>query len=182
MMGIDWFYIVYSVRKWVVEEDGVALMEAVMLFPPMVTLLMGVFDLGNGIVLSQKTITSSQVAADLVSRNRTMDTANLTDIIEGAKLPFEPFALVDFGIDVVSIEFDANQDPDILWRHTENMTPNDVAVNSVKGMAAEGEGIIIVTVRYTYVPQFAKFFTGDLEFSETAFTRGRRSATVTWDS
>ncbi len=181
MMGIDWFYILYAIRKWVVLEDGVAMLEAAMLFPPMLTLLLGVFDLGNGIVLSQKTITSSQVAADLISRNRTMNATNLADIIEGAKLPFEPFHLVDFGIDVVSIEFDANKDPAILWRHTENMTPNDTAVNSVKGMSDEGEGIIIVTVRYTYIPQFAKFFTGNFDLSETAFTRGRRSATVTWE-
>ncbi len=179
-MYCDWFYILHHMRKWAIQEDGMALMEAAMLFPPMLTLLLGVFDLGNGIVLSQKTITSSQVAADLVARNRTMDTANLQDIIEGAKLSFQPFGLVDFGIDVVSIEFDNQQDPQILWRHTENMQPNNTAVNSVKGMSEEGDGMIIVTVRYVYNPQFAHFFTGDFSFSETSFTRGRRSATVTW--
>jgi Flp pilus assembly protein TadG len=181
MMGVDLFYVVYSVRKWIVEEDGLALMEAAMLFPPMITLLMGVYDLGNGIVVSQKTITSSQIAADLVSRNRTMNTTNLNDIIEGAKLAFEPYHMVNFGIDVVSIEFDAEKHPDILWRRTENMPPNDTAVNSVDGFAEQGEGMIIVTVQYTYIPRFAKFFTGNMDFSEVAFTRGRRSSTVTWD-
>lgn len=180
-MMMDWFYIAHFVRHWMDNEDGIAMMEAVMLFPPMLSLLLGVFDLGNGIVLAQKTITASQVAADLVSRNRTMNTTNLTDIIEGAKLAFEPYALVQFGVDVVSVEFDSTETPQVLWRHTENMPPNNTAVNSVKGMSPEGEGMIIVTVQYTYVPQFAKFFTGNLDFSETAFTRGRRSATVTWD-
>lgn len=181
MMYIDFFYIAYALRQWVVEEKGVAMVEAAMLFPPMLSLLLGTFDLGNGIVLAQKTITASQVAADLISRNKTMNEANLADIIEGSKLAFEPYGTASYGYDIVSIQFDANKDPQILWRETENMAPNIEAVNSVKGMAGSGEGVVIVTVAYKYVPQFARFFTGEFAFSETAFTRGRRSATVTWN-
>lgn len=179
-MWIDWFFVGYKIEQWIAEEKGIAMVEAAMLFPPMLALLLGVFDLGNGIVLSQKTITASQVAADLISRNRTMNTSDLTDIIEGAKLAFEPYPLVEFGVDVVSVEFDKFKNPQILWRHTENMPPNDTAVNSVKGLSDEGEGMVIVTVQYTYIPQFSHFFSGNLDFSEVAYTRGRRSATVTW--
>lgn len=181
MMYIDFFYITQSIRKWGDDEGGVAIVEAVMLFPPMLTLLLGVYDLGNGIILSQKTITASQVAADLVSRNKTMNNANLADIIEGSKLAFEPYGATDYGVDIVSIQFDSNKNPVVLWRRTENMLPNVEAVNSVKGLSSNGDGMVIVTVAYKYVPQFAQVFTGDLEFSEVAFSRGRRSATVTWD-
>jgi Flp pilus assembly protein TadG len=180
-MYIDWFYTIQMIKKWGVADDGVALLEAAMLFPPMITLLLGVYDLGNGIILSQKTVTSSQIAADLISRTRTMNTEDLNDIIAGSKLAFEPYKSTDFAIDVVSVEFDNNKMPEILWRETQNMPPNDAAVSSVNGMADDGEGMIIVTVQYRYVPQFAKFFTGPMDFSEVAFTRGRRSATVTWD-
>lgn len=181
MMYIDFFYITQSVKAWIEDEDGVAMVEAVMLFPPMLTLLLGVYDLGNGIVLSQKTITASQVAADLISRNKTMNTTNLNDIIAGSKLAFEPYSVTEYGVDIVSIQFDANKNPVILWRRTENMLPNQDAVNSVKGLSSSGEGMIIVTVGYKYAPQFAKFFTGDLDFYEVAFSRGRRSATVVWN-
>ncbi|HAJ89574.1 MAG TPA: hypothetical protein DCM27_00950 [Rhodospirillaceae bacterium] len=181
MIYIDFFYITQMIRGWIEDEDGVAMVEAVMLFPPMLTLLLGVFDLGNGIILSQKTITASQVAADLVSRNKTMNTANLADIIEGSKLAFEPYGANVYGVDIVSIQFDSNKNPQILWRETQNMPPNQNAVNSVKGMSNGGEGMIIVTVVYKYVPQFAHFFTGEFDFTEVAFARGRRSATVTWN-
>ncbi len=170
-----------SITSWLKNEDGVAMMEAVMLFPIMLTLLMGVYDLGNGINLSEKTITSSQIAADLVSRNRTIDSAGLTDIIDGAKLAFEPYAPHGFGIDIVSIRFDENSNPQILWRETQDMPENTDAVASVAGLAEEGEGMIIVTVQYTYTPLFSRFFTDDIEFKEVAFARGRRSPTVTWD-
>lgn len=180
-MYMDFFYIEQTIRSWLAEEDGVALVEAVMLFPPMLTLLLGVFDLGNGIMLSQKTITASQVAADLISRNKTMNDTNLSDIIAGSKLAFEPYGSYYYGVDIVSVQFDASKNPQILWRHTENMSPNDNAINSVKGLSTSGDGMVIVTVVYKYIPQFAHFFTGEMEFSEVAFSRGRRSATITWD-
>jgi Flp pilus assembly protein TadG len=181
MMYIDLFYITQTIRRWVNECEGVAMVEAAMLFPPMLTLLLGTFDLGNGIVLSQKTITAAQVAADLVSRNKTMNTSNLNDIIAGSKLAFEPYGAGYYGVDIVSVQFDASGNPNILWRQTENMPPNTEAVNSVKGMSSSGDGMIIVTVVYKYIPQFAHFFTGELDFSEVAFSRGRRSSTVTWN-
>lgn len=180
-MYIDLLYIDYLFTKWLHADDGVAALEAVLLFPPMITLVAGVYDLGNGIILSERTITSSQIAADLVSRNKTIDSVRLADLIDGAKLAFEPYHLSGFGIDIVSIRFDDQQRPEILWRETQNMDPNDVAVASVNGFSEEGEGMIIVTVKYTYVPQFAQFFTGNIDFTEVAFSRGRRSATVTWE-
>lgn len=181
MMGVDWFYTKHFIKSWLNNEDGTAVMEVAMLAPPMMVLLMGVFDLGTGIVMSQKTITSSQIAADLVSRNRTIDSAGLNDIIEGSKLAFEPFGLSNYGIDVVSVEFDENGDPQILWRETRDMAPNDTSVASVAGLGEKGEGMIIVTVKYSYIPKFSHLFVDDLDFTEVAFTRGRRSPTITWD-
>jgi Flp pilus assembly protein TadG len=180
-MYIDFFYITQTIRAWKESDDGVAMLEAAMLFPPMLTLLLGTFDLGNGIVLSQKTITSAQVAADLISRNKTMNSVNLNDIIEGSKLAFEPDGSTEYGVDIVSVEFDNNRIPQILWRETQNMLPNNDALESVQGLYDSGEGMVIVSVVYAYNPQFAKFFTGEFEFLEVAFTRGRRSATVTWN-
>jgi Flp pilus assembly protein TadG len=180
-MYIDFFYITQKIIAWKDSEDGVAMLEAAMLFPPMLTLLLGTFDLGNGIVLSQKTITASQVAADLISRNKTMNATNLDDIIEGSKLAFEPYGSSEYGVDIVSVEFDNNRNPQILWRETQNMLPNNDALESVRGLYDSGEGMVIVSVVYAYNPQFAKFFTGEFEFLEVAFTRGRRSATVTWN-
>lgn len=180
-MLMDWFYILHGLRKWAKNEEGTALVEAALLFPPMLTVLMGVFDLGNGILLAQKTITSSQIAADLVARDRTVNSAEIEEIIDAAKLAFEPFALRDFGIDIVSVTFNSTQQPVVLWRVTRDMSPNTTSVASVSGLAPSGEGMIIVTVQYSYLPLFSNFFVGRFNFEEVAFARGRRSPTVTWE-
>ncbi len=167
-------------KRWIKEDKATALMEAVLLFPPLITLLMGTFDLGFGIALNQKTITASQVASDLISRNKTVSLGDVNNIIEASRVTFEPYAINGFGIDVVSIEFDENNDPLILWRETRDMSPNDNAVNSTIGLGAEGEGMVIVTVRYTYTPFFTGLFTNSFNLQEVAFSRGRRSPTVEW--
>lgn len=168
--------------RWVHEEDATALMEAVMILPVLITLLMGLFDLGFGIALNQKTITSSQVASDLISRNKTISIDELENVIDASEVTFEPYPLSQFGIDIVSLEFDDSGNPDILWRETRDMSPNDTAVNSTIGLGEEGEGMVIVTVRYTYTPFFSGLFVDEFGMQEVAFSRGRRSPTVEWES
>jgi Flp pilus assembly protein TadG len=180
-MIMDWFYIVHGVRQWIENEEATAIIEAAMLFPPMLTMLMGVFDLGNGIMLGQKTITSSQTAADLTARDRTVNAGEMEQIISAAQLAYEPFGLNGFGIDIASVRFDANQRPVVLWRVTRDMPPNQNAVESVNGLAPEGEGMVISTVRYSYRPLFASLFMDDFNFQEVAFARGRRSPTIVWE-
>lgn len=181
-MIVDWFYIVHGVRKWIDDEEATAVIEAAMLFPPMITLLMGVYDLGNGIVLAQKTIVSSQIAADLVARNRTVNSGDVEQIINASHLAYEPYGLNNYGIDIASLRFDASSNPVVIWRVTRDMAPNATAVQSTRGLGLpEGEGMIIVTVKYNYIPFFSQLFLQNFTFQEVAFTRGRRSPTVTWE-
>lgn len=181
-MVIDWFYTLHGIKSWWMEEDGVAAIEAALLFPVLVTLLAGVYDLGTGIILKGRTVTASQIAADLISRNKTANSTSVNDIIAASKLAYDPFGLNGFGIDIASVEFDSRKNAKVLWRQTQAMSPNNTAVTSLNGVGAEGEGMIVVTVQYTYKPLFAHYFTKNFYMSEVAFARGRRSKTVTWES
>jgi Flp pilus assembly protein TadG len=164
------------------DEQGTALIEAAMLIPAMVTLLMGVYDVGNGIILNQRTITASQIAADLVARDFTVNGSQIDEAVEAARLSFQPYTPFGFGIDMVSVEFDDDGNPSVIWRETQNMAPNEAAVDSIEGLGEDGDGMIIVTVRYTYVPHFAQMFIHNFNMQEVAFTRGRRSPVVRYAS
>jgi len=179
-MVIDWFYTSHAIKSWWHREDGVAAIEAAMLFPIMVGLMAGSYDLGTGIILNGRTITATQVVADLISRNKTAKITDVNDAIEAAKLVYQPYDLNNFGIDIASVEFDSKKKPVVLWRETRSMTPNDAAVNSLVGVGEEGDGMVVVSVQYKYAPVFAKYFTGNYDMLEVSFARGRRSPTVTW--
>lgn len=164
--------------KYAKNESGMSFMETGILFPVMLSLIMAVYDLGQGVVVNQKTVAASQAIADLVARYEVLDSATITDIINAGELSLEPYDLASFGYDVVSVEFDEEGDPEVLWRVTENMDPDDVAVDSTEGLGVEGEGVVVVSVVYDYIPFFSNFIVSEINMNERAFLRGRRSPTV----
>ncbi len=160
------------------NQSGMSVAETAILFPILLSLLMAIYDLGQGIITNQKTIMASQVIADLVARYEVLDAATVDDIVKAGEMSYEPYSILNFGYDITSIEFDEDGDPIILWRITENMNPDNDAVNSTDGLGAEGEGVVVVSVNYKYIPFFSSFVVDEINMNERAFLRGRKSATV----
>jgi len=161
------------------SDDGLAAIEAALVFPVLLALLMGTFDLGNAILANTKVVRASQVVADLVTRKRSVSDADVDEAIEAGRLALEPLDTSSYGVDITSIEFDEDADTAIVWRETENMTADPDVLTRVEPLAEENFGVVVVSVRYEYVPFFANFLTGDISMMETAFARGRKSAVVT---
>lgn len=171
-----------SLLRYWAEEKGNALAETAILFPVFLSLLMGVYDLGQGIIVNQKSIKSSQIVADLIARNREVDMALMTDIIRAGRMALEPYDTTDYGYDIVSVIFDEDGNSEVLWRITNNMNPNDNAIATVENiLELTNEGLVIVSTEYTYTPYFAEFVTDEIVMREVAFLRGRGSSVVTCD-
>lgn len=165
-------------KPWWRSCEGIAATEAAMIFPLMLVLLVGTFDLGNAILSNQKTIRASQVAADLVTRGRNIDTTGLNEAIEAARLAYEPLSSASFGVDIVSIRFDAQGDAEIVWRETRNMAPVSDVMTRVAGMSDPGNGVVMVAINYDFEPVFAGFIVDTILMQEIAFARGRKSPVV----
>ncbi len=168
----------FSFCRYAAEEDATALIETVILMPVMISLLMGCFDLGQGILMNQKTIGASQIIGDLITRDKTVTMGRLEDMITAGEMAFEPYSTATFGYDIASVEFDEDGEPVVLWRVTENMEPNDDAVASTEIIGEPGAGVVVVTSIYKYTPFFSHFVVDEINMKEVAFLRGRLSATV----
>lgn len=175
-------YISDVFKRWRGDEQGLAAVEAAMVFPVMLTMLMGIFDIGNAILANQKTIRASQVVADLITRQNIVTQADVNEAIDAGRLALEPLDSTSFGIDVVSIRFDEDASTEILWRDTVNMSNIPDAIASVAALQEENEGVVMVTARYEYEPLFAGFLVNSFEMNEVAFSRGRSSPTITKDT
>lgn len=171
----------FQIVRWAQEERATAFTETVILFPVLISILMACFDLGQGILVNQKTIGASQIIGDLITRDRTVTATGLQDIIIAGQLALEPYSTEPFGYDIVSIEFDEDGEPEILWRVTFNADENDDAVTSTEGLGAPGEGVVVVTASYRYDPYFTNFIVDEINMREVAFLRGRKSPTVMCD-
>lgn len=166
---------------WIRDEDGTALIEATLMFPTLLVMLFGIFDVGNAITVNHKMITASQVVADLVTRDRTVTDDQIDDAIEAARLTMQPYATSqgEFGVDIVSVEYDEDDEPVQLWRETRGTTEQENLVEKTTGLGTDGEGVVAVTIVYDYEPTFGNFVISAYRMRETAFARGRRSSTVT---
>ncbi len=166
-------------NRWKNEENALAAIEAAMIFPIMLVLLVGVFDAGNAILADQKTIRASQVVADLVTRQSIVSASDISEAIEAGRLAFEPLDSSSYGVDIVSIRFDENANSEIVWRETFNMSPVADPLANVVALEQPDEGVVMVSVVYNYQPLFTGFVMSAFEIQETAFSRGRSSPVVT---
>ena len=177
-------FIAASLRRWTRQESGMALMETAFLFPVLLVMLLGVYDVGHAITVNHKMITASNVAADLLTRTQSVSSSELDQAIKAAGLAMNPYANENnIGIDIISVQYDEDDDPEILWRESRNMGDGlqaDAAARSF-GLGTKGEGVLMVTVLYDYTPTFGSMVINAFRMREVAFSRGRRSSVVTRD-
>lgn len=165
-------------RSFIQREDGLAAIEAVMLFPILFTLCFGIYDLGHGLLIKQKVVSASHIAGDLITREVAVSDAEIQDVVEAAKLAIDPYSRDSFGIDIASISFIDEQTPEILWRYTENTEENNNVLNDAIGLGTEGEGVLVVTLHYEYTPFFYKMFFDRIDMTEISYLRGRKSSVI----
>lgn len=165
-------------KRWKEEESALAAVEAALIFPIMLTLLIGVFDVGNAILANQKTIRASQVVADLIARQNVVSEGDIDEAIEAGRLAFEPIDSSSYGVDIVSIRFDEDANSEIVWRETRNMSPVSDPLGAVEAVEAPDEGVVMVSVQYGYEPLFVGFVFDAFDMQERAFSRGRSTPVV----
>ncbi len=169
-----------GIVKWLKNDDANAAIEAGFLFPVLVTILLGIVDMGVGLIVNEKVINSAHMMADLLAREDDISDAELTEAAVAAEMVIQPYETITMGYDVAGIQFlGAEMVPTERWRDTFNMDPNpDVLVDSI-GLGYENEGVLAVTVRYTYTPYFSNFVVGQIEMQEVSYARGRKGNFVT---
>ena len=168
-----------TLHRWYGEEGANAAVEMAFIFPILVTMLFGVVDIGQGLLINKKAISASHVAGDLLARNISASDDDVNQAIEAARLSFDPYPTGTFGIDIAGIQFQgAGADPTVVWRDTQNMEPNGDVLTGSTGLGAEDEGVIAVTVVYTFTPPFAGVLTGNIDMQEVTYVRGRQTPFV----
>lgn len=169
---------IYKLTK---NTDGLAATESAFILPLLFILLLGLFDLGQALVIDQKLTAATYTAADLITRKSFINDEDLDNAVGGAQLVIDPYNRAPFGVDIVGIEFDEDDNPTTLWRHTVNMTANPNLPDSADGLGVEGEGVVAVSAAYRYTPLFSQLITGDVNMTETTYMRGRRTSLVRYE-
>src|SRR5690606_10088731 len=135
-------------RRFLCDTSAMTATEVALFLPIMLTLLLGVVDLGNAMLLDKKTMTAAMVSTDLLTRRATVTEADVQDAYAAGRMAVQPYNGNLLGMDIVSIRFQgANADPAIVWRETYNMTENPDVLALADGLGVSGEGIMVITTR-----------------------------------
>lgn len=169
----------YRITEWIADEAAAAAAEFALVFPVMFTMMVGIWDLGNGIVVNQKAIAASQIVIDLICREESVTDAEITGAFEAGALALMPYDTTNFKVEVASVEYDADDDPVALWQETSDSSAIDpTLVGRATGLGTDGEGAVVVQVTYEYTPSFSGTVIGTISMNERVFSRGRQSTLV----
>jgi Flp pilus assembly protein TadG len=171
-------YFLNKIKNFIRDEDATAAIEAALLFPTLIMMLVSMIDIGNGLLANQKLIASTQATADLITRLANPSLQERDDAILAGQLALSPFMNETYAYYVGSYKFDSNNDPEVIWEESSNLNLDQNLISNVSDLGSPGEGFVIVNVQYTYRPFFTGFVIGDIAMSETAYMRGRKAAVV----
>ena len=175
----------YFLAPWWCNRDGIAATEFALVFPILFMLLLGVIELGNGLLANQKVLSASQIVSDLLTRTEEVTDDQLEEALSAGRLAMNPFDTTDMGFDIISVRYDPDSgdmgtdpDPVILWRETENMDEIADVPEKVLPLALAHDGLLVVYVRFPYKPAFGTRIVGEINMIENTFARGRSVAVI----
>ena len=88
-----------------------------------------------------------------------------------------PYSTTSYGVDIASIKFiGVTKVPTVQWRCTQNMSTDPNLVANATGLGFQDEGVMAVTVQYTFTPLFTSYFAGPIVMKLQSFARSRKSS------
>jgi Flp pilus assembly protein TadG len=168
-----------SLKGYFKNEDGVAAIEAGLLLPVMVSMLLGSMDMGVSILTNMKTTNAAHMVADLLTRSDRVTNAEINDAVVAGQLAMMPYDTSSYGVDIVGVQYvGVPLTPTARWRETRNMEPNANILSRSAGLGLQDEGVVAVTVSYRFLPFFSGFIVGHIDMYEEVFARGRKGLFV----
>lgn len=161
------------------QDEAVAAIEAGFIFPILMMVLCGMIDIGAALIANLKVTNACQIVADLLARDRFTNDAQIADAVVAGRLALNPLNTASYGVDIVGVQYvGTNLTPTERWRETVNMEENENVLERSAGLGLQNEGVVVVTVNYTFRPFFAGYIMNDVQMREEAFVRGRKGLFV----
>ena len=181
-------------RSLVADRDGTAAVEFALLFPIMLTLFIGSYEVENVLLADLKLTAAAQTAADLVAQTTITGGSAATGVLQSQDFTNFTNAAADVltplstgtGNSVVKIAFASvtysTGTPVIDWHVEENNAtaislaniPNSETLTNLGNAAVNSpDSVIIVQVQYTYTSPLSYVLSSSYTLSKSAFNRPR---------
>ncbi|MBU6234631.1 MAG: pilus assembly protein [Alphaproteobacteria bacterium] len=171
------------------NDRGVAAVEFALIFPLLMTFLLGSFEVVRYIIVNQKIDHVAYTVADVVGQEESITRAQITDIMSAATEIMDPFGFGQDGIVIISsIEQDPTEGPIVRWQVTGGGTldkdsrlglEDDVADMPATLTLNDNENVIVAEVFYNYTPAFSEDYFSTRENYKYAVFKPRYGSLTT---
>lgn len=161
-----------QLKRYKDDTSGMAAAEFIIIFPLMFTMILGIWNVGNGLWAGQKVIKATHLIADLLARETEVDNDELAQAFEAGRVAMEPFPTNTFSVEVYSVSFDDDGAATVEWDEVYNTVTNDEFVDYVEDLGTDGS--LVVRVNYGYNADFTGFVVPTINMSETVYVKGRQ--------
>jgi Flp pilus assembly protein TadG len=165
------------IRRFGLDRAGVSAVEFALILPIMLVLYLGGNELGNALTINRKVTHVTSTVADLVAQSKTVNNADMTNILNAAQSIMTPYPVAPLQMRVSMIQIDKDSIATVKWSDARNM-PARVANTNVTlpaGVLQPNTWIVMSESIYPFTPTIGYVLTGTINLDQTFYIRPRQA-------
>ena len=163
------------------DHRGVALVEFALIFPMLVALYFGGFEVCNMTATYRKLTDTTVEVANVTAQYPTMAAADVASVFAATSQIMAPYATSNLQIVLSEVTTDVNSAATVTWSQS-YIGATALAVGSAltmpSGLAAPSSNYILVQTTYNYTPTVGSAFIGTVPMTSSIYIIPRNSPSI----
>jgi Flp pilus assembly protein TadG len=180
-----------AAKQFQADESGMSAVEFAFVLPVLLSIFIGVTEVGQAISISRKVTITTRTITDLVTQNTTLTQSQLNTLLEASAETIAPYASSNLSITVSEIYTNSSGQSTVCWSGsypyvTNALTPGTTFQLPSNLLTAGSNGSYTPTyllyglVSYSYTPTFGYNIIGTLPLADHIYLAPRNSSSVTY--
>ena len=149
------------------DDSGMAAIEMAFIFPVMITMLIGLVDVTDGLSANRKVTITANTLGDLISQEPgTTTKANIDGIFAGAMQTMVPYDGSALGLEIFNYRKDGDDAPQLNWEHRSgtNCGAAPAISDDMSDLMTQSNDLIISRTCYNFSYILGNLFHGNTSF------------------
>jgi Flp pilus assembly protein TadG len=180
-----------TLKRFQADEKGISAVEFAFVLPVLLSIFIGVTEVGQAISISRKVTITTRTITDLVTQNTTLSQSELNTLLEASAETIAPYASSNLSITVSEIYTNSSGQSTVCWSgsypYTTNaLTPGTTFQLPANLLTAGSNGSYTPTyllygmVSYAYTPTFGYNIIGTMSLADHIYLAPRNSSSITY--
>lgn len=156
------------------DNNGVAAIEFVMVFPMMITLFLGSIELSEAFSLNRKVAHVASVVGDLSSQTERLEDEDVAGFFETSEALMYPYNEITTAASIALVYADDNGNRQFIRQWDSPDGGVNIDIDAIpESMLGTNAYIYVSSAEYTHTPRYGHVITGDFVLSATDYYRPR---------